>query len=293
MSVKQSSSSESPSRAVRRIEFESGKNVASEIKSPIKTQDDLEKALPVVCGIVYQTLGSQNLEATYQRVLAIELEQLGCIINQEVEIAIYYTTGTGDKKKSYKVGTRRADVLVTLADDSQAILELKATAKASIAPDNIRQLKLYMHHMDIATGYVINFPHDRGFGSDTVDSLDYMTRDFTQFHISGDTGEVNDRDARCNFQPAAPGTSGTPPQIKKLTMTTISPSKRTSTLSPRATLPTPTKRATENTVTESKSTNKVSKTWGITQKGDPCKVCIRYQTFCKHHKIQASNLVTA
>lgn len=110
--------------------------------------------LPDLVGAVCSALGPKNLEATYQRCLAIELLQMGVHVEQEVELYLTY--------KGHVVGTRRADMILTLASGEKCILELKALA-SHCSRDNVNQLKYYMHHFRIGHGFLINFPHECGF----------------------------------------------------------------------------------------------------------------------------------
>lgn len=72
------------------------------------------------CDKLQYALGTQNLEATYQRALCIELTEIGLTVDQEVPINLMY--------KGHVVGHRRADIIVTLKDGSRIIIEMKAIA---------------------------------------------------------------------------------------------------------------------------------------------------------------------
>lgn len=116
--------------------------------------DQLENLLPSVVRTVCSALGPKNLEATYQRCLAIELMEMGVHVEQEVELYLTY--------KGHAVGTRRADMILTMASGQKCILELKALS-GNCTRDNVNQLKYYMSHFGISNGMLINFPHESGF----------------------------------------------------------------------------------------------------------------------------------
>ncbi|KAL3903766.1 MAG: hypothetical protein SGARI_005237 [Bacillariaceae sp.] len=107
--------------------------------------------LPEICANIFQLIGSQQLEATYQRCLKIDLIEAGIpTVELEPEIQLTY--------KDQVVGTRRADILLELQSGESAILELKAVDDMSC--DHMRQLEYYLHHTGVEKGYLVNFPHD-------------------------------------------------------------------------------------------------------------------------------------
>ncbi|KAK1942494.1 hypothetical protein P3T76_005993 [Phytophthora citrophthora] len=118
----------------------------------ITSSKQLKKELPAICNEVSQVLGLYNLEATYQRALALELRERGVTVLSEVEIPIVY--------KGQKVGTRRVDLYLIL--EKVVILELKAVA-TGLKAEHTKQLKFYMTHFNVNEGYLINFPHLTGF----------------------------------------------------------------------------------------------------------------------------------
>merc|ERR1712130_1045941 len=82
--------------------------------------------------------------------------------------------------KGVVVSHRRADMIVELSSGGgRALFEFKAVAKVTV--DHRKQLEYYMHHANIDEGYLINFPHDRGFanvivaaeGGEVVSNFDY------------------------------------------------------------------------------------------------------------------------
>ncbi|KAL3659172.1 hypothetical protein V7S43_015751 [Phytophthora oleae] len=128
----------------------------------ITTRSQLKDELPAICDEVFQVLGPYNLEATYQRALALELENRGVTVRSEVEISIEY--------KGQKIATRRVDLYLEL--DKAVILELKAVV--GLKAEHTKQLKFYMTHFDVSEGYLINFPHITGFPEEnTVQYVDH------------------------------------------------------------------------------------------------------------------------
>lgn len=120
----------------------------------IEDMKALDRELPELCSSIFNALSSKELEATFQKCLACDLEEAGVYIEQEVEIQLMY--------KGRRVGSRRADiVLQTSSDGQRVVLELKAVG--TLTSEHLKQLQFYMHHMNIDKGYLINFPHDSGF----------------------------------------------------------------------------------------------------------------------------------
>ena len=119
----------------------------------ISDLQSLSTNLPFICKNIFQQLGSQQLEAAYQRCLKIDLEEAGLNVLMEPEIELTY--------KGYVVGTRRPDLILTTESGEKAVLELKAVDKTT--PEHMKQLEFYLHRTSIARGYLINFPHDTGF----------------------------------------------------------------------------------------------------------------------------------
>jgi len=120
----------------------------------ISTLADFERELPGICQRLFETLGSQQSEATYQRCLSIDLLDAGVQkVHLEVEIPLTY--------KGVIVSCRRADMIVELACGGRALLEFKAINKMTI--DHRKQIEYYLYHANIDEGYLVNFPHDTGF----------------------------------------------------------------------------------------------------------------------------------
>ncbi|KAL3936810.1 MAG: hypothetical protein SGBAC_007943 [Bacillariaceae sp.] len=120
----------------------------------ISTLAEFKRELPLICQKIFQTLGPQQSEATYQRCLSIDLLEAGVEkVHLEVELRLTY--------KGVIVSLRRSDMIVELACGGRALLEFKAVKKMTI--DHRKQTEYYLHHADIDEGYLINFPHDTGF----------------------------------------------------------------------------------------------------------------------------------
>jgi hypothetical protein len=56
----------------------------------IRDTDGLSEHLPDICDAIHSRLSSRQLEATYQRCLAIELESAGVRVASEVSVALTY-----------------------------------------------------------------------------------------------------------------------------------------------------------------------------------------------------------
>ncbi|KAL4092779.1 hypothetical protein PRIC1_011770 [Phytophthora ramorum] len=141
---------------LHKISFGEPKDASSEELSNITSSSQLKGELPAICNEVYRVLGAYNLEATYQRALALELRDRGVTVLSEVEIPIFY--------KGQKIATRRVDLYLKL--DKPVILELKAVA-TGLKPEHMKQLKFYMTQFKVREGYLINFPHIAGFPNES------------------------------------------------------------------------------------------------------------------------------
>lgn len=156
----------------------------SNCRRSVRTLDDVDNVVPIVCQDLLHIFGNQNLEGTYQRALVIDLEELGITCQSEVSIPLMY--------KGHVVGTRRADVIIETADGSKAIIELKAVS--DVTKENLKQLQYYMIHMGIYNGYLINFPHLAGFPD--PDLGDVQTFSYTILGDSKDYKAFSDRRLR-------------------------------------------------------------------------------------------------
>ena len=120
--------------------------------SGITNQLTLREELPKICTRLFQEIGSQQLEATYQKCLAIDLLEAGVEqVHTEVKFPLTY--------KGHVVGNRRADMILDLTSGERAIVELK-TVDGKMWLRHRTQLEYYMHYANIDDGYLINFPHD-------------------------------------------------------------------------------------------------------------------------------------
>eukprot|EP00611_Tribonema_gayanum_P012133 TRINITY_DN226_c0_g1_i7.p1 TRINITY_DN226_c0_g1~~TRINITY_DN226_c0_g1_i7.p1 ORF type:complete len:251 (+),score=80.33 TRINITY_DN226_c0_g1_i7:267-1019(+) len=122
----------------------------------VSTPEDLSDLLPRLCNAIFTTLGTCNLEASYQRALCFELRSRGIRVTEELPLPILY----GD----CEIGSRRLDLLLTLPDGSQAIIELKAVL--SLDSKHLKQLEYYLAHWSLDLGFLVNFPHEQGFPAD-------------------------------------------------------------------------------------------------------------------------------
>lgn len=117
--------------------------------------DSLKENLPGICDDLFQQMGSQQLEATYQRGLVLDLQEAGVRTINEPILNLTY--------KGKVVGTRRVDLLLVLSSGETAIIELKAVNEMTLS--HRKQLEYYLHNADVDLGYLINFPHDNMFPS--------------------------------------------------------------------------------------------------------------------------------
>jgi GxxExxY protein len=261
--------------------LELGDPAASASSSPVPAIADLsglDAHLPGLCSGVFAVLTSRQCEATYQRCLALDLEEAGVEVASEVSMHLTY--------KGRRVGTRRADLIVrTTADEGVAVLELKAVA-SGLASDHLRQLEFYMCHMGIDVGYLINFPHDAGFPSVVSSDSDVGCGGggsdpapvFQQTALLGSAQPLSDRATRGKHATSTV-------QIVKLVRlrnqhdaavaaVAASSAAAATAAAAHAPLAPGTARATGTRVL------------GVTQKGTPCKVCIREGGFCSMHAYQ-------
>lgn len=145
----------------------------------IKTISQLKKDLPGICRNIFETLGRQQPEAVYQRVLEIELKARAIDVASEVKAVITY--------KGSEVSSRRVDLLLKLLDGSSVIVELKAVMTVAGDRNNcVHQLQYYMAVFGVEHGFVVNFPHSPGFPAPPDGQV------FEQEIISGLTAELSD-----------------------------------------------------------------------------------------------------
>ncbi len=96
---------------------------------------------------VYNRMGSGFLEKVYENCLAIELQQAGFRVSQQVPIPVFY--------QGVQVGDFFADLLV----DGHLILELKAVEH--VLPLHETQLVNYLTATGLDVGLLINFGYDK------------------------------------------------------------------------------------------------------------------------------------
>ena len=240
----------------------------------VKSFDD---QIRMICESLFHTLTSKQLEATYQRCLAIDLQQAGIkVLIQEQEIKLQY--------KGQDVGTRRADIVLQTPSDKQwIVIELKAVS--TLTSEHMQQLQFYMYHFDIEIGYLINFPRDKGF-PDLPSTATYR-----QTILSGGTSAemLSDRNTRARLANAQV-------QIIKVervvTKEEQSPSVHNDLdllLEPKRVVPTPVlSRAQPTIVARSAVAARTTTSTFIVpiakKTGEPCKLCMKYQSYCRYHK---------
>ncbi|CAI5723853.1 unnamed protein product [Peronospora farinosa] len=140
---------------LHKISFGEPKDSSTHALPRITSALQLKQELVLLCNEVFNVLGPFNLEATYQRALALELQDRGITVLSEVEIPIEY--------KGQPIATRRVDLYLKL--DKPVILELKAVV-TGLKTEHLKQLQFYMTHFKVNEGYLINFPHVTGFPDD-------------------------------------------------------------------------------------------------------------------------------
>ncbi|KAJ1620890.1 PD-XK nuclease superfamily-domain-containing protein [Pavlovales sp. CCMP2436] len=217
----------------------------------IHDADGLSEHLPAICNAIQSRLSSRQLEATYQRCLALELESAGVWVALEVSVALTY--------KSQQVGTRRADCVLTTEEGSRAVVELKAVA--CLTSEHLRQLEFYMVAFDITHGYLVNFPHDSGFLELSEDNGARSV--FNVRVLSGVDAQLSDRVTRGQHADSSV-------QVVQVTRVISLPGVQLGIASP------PGSRATPAAVA----------VYGVTKLGKACKVCLKEQGFCKMHENQ-------
>lgn len=92
---------------------------------------------------VYNTLGYGFLEKVYENALIIELNKLGCQVEAQKNIKVYY--------ESKEVGNSYADLLV----DNSVIVELKAAE--TLCKEHECQLINYLKATKYEIGLLLNF----------------------------------------------------------------------------------------------------------------------------------------
>jgi len=256
---------------------------------------DLDAHLPDLCESIFRALSSQQCEATYQRCLALDLQEAGVSVAAEVSIALKY--------KGRSVGTRRADLVLETADASTFVLELKATA--TLTPDNLKQLEFYMHYLNINVGYQINFPHDSGFSDVSLNSgAGVGGCVFIQKVLSGTPGVLSDRSFRGKHEDAFVQIikverrrdylfQKPPRNFDNLfgagVIDPFDPPRGVGeeiikTGRQRSAVPQSAQQKLGTLFMEARPMN--FRTFGVTLKGQPCKICLKQGRFCSMHADQ-------
>ena len=224
----------------------------------------LSERLPEICRTIFQQVGSQQTESTYQNCLMIDLEESGLLrVDSEPEIQLTH--------KNVVVGTRRPDLVVTDKHGRKAVLELKAVNE--MTADHMQQLEFYLHYANIDIGYLINFPHDASFQSVDDESsfqVDWLAglKSKMMSILSRGRGPT----VRLRNSPDKRDI-----EILKVTRRKLSPNERVKVAAA--------KKKEEDRATQgaSATVTRPQGVFGITQKGLPCKICIKEQKFCKMH----------
>ena len=224
----------------------------------------LSEHLPEICRTIFQQVGSQQTESTYQNCLIIDLEESGLHrVDSEPEIHLTY--------KNIVVGTRRPDLVVTDKHGRKAVLELKAVSE--MTADHMQQLEFYLHYANIDIGYLINFPHDASFqsvdgeSSFRVDWLAGLKSKMVNILSRGRGPTLRLRNSPDERDI----------EILKVTRRKLSPQERVQVVAAKMKMEDSAMQGAPATATRPQGV------FGITQKGLPCKICIKAQKFCKKH----------
>ena len=92
---------------------------------------------------VYNNLGHGFLESVYHRALGNTLERVGCAVEREAELRVYF--------EGLEVGVFRADLIV----NRRVIVEVKAVDRLAGAHE--AQLINYLRAADLPVGLLLNF----------------------------------------------------------------------------------------------------------------------------------------
>lgn len=141
----------------------------------------LDEHLPTLCQSIFEELGTQNREATYQNALHNDLDdasvrvQVSSVHENSFNLVHFVNRirGRGQvspnprftitlERKGKVIEHRYPDLVVqTLGDGEKAVLEIKAVK--TLTKIHFQQLEYYMHALGIRRGYLVNFPHEPGF----------------------------------------------------------------------------------------------------------------------------------
>jgi GxxExxY protein len=210
----------------------------------------LTQFLPSICSKIFNLVGSQQLEATYQRCLKVDLEEAGLDVLIEPTIELTY--------KGHVVGSRRPDLIVKTGSGARAILELKAVDKPTT--EHMKQLEFYLHRTSIDRGYLINFPHDSGVESVDNESI---------FSINVLHGLMEKLSLVLTGGPTLRLRNGPDKRLVEV----IEVHRRDITPQDR-----------EKKQAEEKAEQlKPEGVFGVNKDGEYCKICIKQQRFCHKH----------
>ena len=225
-------------------------NVAAAPHRKITDVKSFDDQIERICQSLFHTLTSKQLERTYQRCLAIDLKHAGIkVLVEEAEIKLQY--------KGERVATRRADIVLRTPSDKQwIVLELKAVQM--LTSEHMKQLQFYMHHLDIDIGYLINFPHDTGFPDLPSTAI------YRQTILSGSEDVLSDRNTRGSNANA---------RVQIIKAERVSPGVDDS-------------RAPSPCVSLAQSAKKTGNFIAPIARttGEPCKLCMKYQSYCRYHR---------
>jgi len=238
---------------ISRIPLDEPSLADGNVPSPsISDLSSLGRHLPSICSNIFQQIGSQQTEGTYQRCLATDLEICGVQeVLMEPEIALTY--------KGRVVGTRRPDLLLTLKSGETAIIELKAVSEMDIS--HMKQLEYYLHHCNVERGYLINFSHDSMFPA--VDDKS----SFRVVYLHGLMDKIKHLLIRGPSLRLRNSPKKREVEVLEVSAHQMDDKERS--------------QATQQNDTQPEMIR-----FGITQKGTPCKICIKEQQFCRLHKDQ-------
>lgn len=130
---------------------------SNKARKQIENIPQLKQELEGMCRTVSAALGRQQTESAYQLALGLELQLRGVVVQREAKILIMY--------RGRSISSRRVDLLLTVADGSTAIVEMKAVQTITKGTNlgAVHQLQYYLDVFDVDHGFLVNFPHDTGF----------------------------------------------------------------------------------------------------------------------------------
>jgi GxxExxY protein len=117
-----------------------GKNA----KGIFMTENEISKTIVDACFRIHSKLGPGLFESVYERILQIELERNGLLVERQKVIPVVWDDEEIDQ--GFK-----ADLIV----ESKVIIEIKSVEK--LAPVHHKQLLTYMKLTGIKLGLLINF----------------------------------------------------------------------------------------------------------------------------------------